>query len=350
VIDRVAPFGPCGRPAPNRVGERYVGFCIGGIGRCTDISGGMDWYIIAGIAAGVLLLVWMLLELRTSRPDGTFVKVHPYRRMLMFALPTRNESVVYFDDYIRAEPLLEYLEEAKSFGANLTHATVAACMVGVSENPRMNQFSVGRRLFRRNNIQISFSMKRQKMNKEARLAAVKMEHKPGETFKGLVERVNGQINVQRSGKKTYTDKEFNLFEVIPRPMLRFAITFLKGLDYYGLLPYSFIENDAMYTSVFVANLGSVGMGAGYHHLYEWGTCPLFVMFGQVDERPVVQDGQVVVGKVLHVRFSYDERIDDGLTARYGIEAVHRALENPRTYLGCLAADGSDARALDHVDS
>jgi hypothetical protein len=102
----------------------------------------------------------------------------------------------------------------------------------------------------------------------------------------------------------------------------------------------------MYTSIFLANLGSLDMDPGYHHLYEWGNCPLFMMVGRIQDRPVVVDGELVVRKTLHIRWSYDERIDDGLNARFGIESVKRALEDPFVFLGCLEADGSDARPLD----
>ena len=45
---------------------------------------------------------------------------------------------------------LEYLEKARDkFGANMTHCLVAACAVALSENPKMNQFVSGRRLYRR---------------------------------------------------------------------------------------------------------------------------------------------------------------------------------------------------------
>ena len=73
---------------------------------------------------------------------------------------------------------------------------------------------------------------------------------------------------------------------------------------------------------------------------------MFMMTGKIEDRPAVVDGQVVVRKTLHIRWSYDERIDDGLNARFGINAVHRALENPFEYFGCLAHDGSDRRPLD----
>jgi hypothetical protein len=51
---------------------------------------------------------------------------------------------------------------------------------------------------------------------------------------------------------------------------------------------------------------------------------------------------------MHIRWSYDERIDDGLSARFGIDSAKHALEHPFEYFGCLAEDGSDARPLDSV--
>jgi hypothetical protein len=304
----------------------------------------MNTWITGGLAglAGLASLV----QLKTSRSDGDLVQIHPFRRMMFYIMPGRNESVVYFDRAVRAEKLEAYLAQAReAFGANMTHTLTAAVGIGLGENPKMNHFVVGRRLYARKGRWVTFSMKRQKLNKQAKLSAVKLEMKDGETFRELVERINQQVNVERSGERTDADKEFDLLNLLPRFGLNGAASLLRTLDYYNILPAFFIKGDGMYTSAFIANLGSVGMGAGYHHLYEYGTCPLFIMVGQVEERPVVEDGKVVVGRVLPIRFSYDERIADGLTARFGIESVARVLEDPFHWLGCVKPDGSDTRPM-----
>lgn len=283
-----------------------------------------------------------------QRPDGTLIPgVHPYRRLMAHIMPTRNESVVYFDTFARAANLMRYLEEAnRSFQADITHCLVGAGAIGMYENPKMNRFVSGRRLYQRNGTYITFSMKRQKLGREAKLSAVKLEVPKGETFRGLCERMNGNVEVERSDKKTSADKEFELFNRLPRAALDLAVKAFKVVDHWNVLPRFFIEQDAMYTSLFIANLGSLGMPAGYHHLYEWGNCPLFMMAGRIEQRALVVDGQVVPTDVIPIRYSYDERIDDGLNARFGIDAVNRALENPYEHFGCLADDGSDAFALD----
>lgn len=293
--------------------------------------------------AAVAAALWTAANAKTSRSDGTLIKnVHPYRRLLFFVMPTRNESVVYWDEYYDAEKLTKYLGKANErFQTNYTHAIIAAVATGLRETPGVNRFVKGRRLYQRDGVHVTFSMKRKKKNTKAKLSAVKMRMDEGETFRELSERINSNINRERSGKKTYSDKEYDIFNLLPRPLLDTAAKALRWLDFHNLLPSEFIRTDGMYTSVFVANLGSLGMTAGHHHLYEWGNCPLFLMFGKVEDRAVVIDGKVVARKMFQVRVSFDERVNDALTCIQGMQVVRRVLEDPEQYLGCLAADGSD---------
>ena len=234
-------------------------------------------------AAGILVV---LAHYKTSRADGVFVKrVHPYRRLMWFVMPTRNECVVYYEDKIRAEKLLEYLEKAKpSLGCNITHAYVAALNVAIAESPTMDQFVIGRRLYKRKERSITFSMKRKAMDKKAKLAVVRMPMRDDESFASLADRINNSIGHQRSGKKTHADKEYQLFDMLPRTFLRFFVWLFHALDYVNLLPHAFTKEDALYTSAVVANLGSLGMDAGFHHLYEWGTSSVFAMVGRGEGR------------------------------------------------------------------
>ena len=84
-----------------------------------DLSALTPWQI-ALIAAAVLIV---LAHYKTSRADGVFIRnVHPYRRLMWFIMPTRNESVVYYEDKIRAEKLIDYLGQTKDrFHCDVTH-------------------------------------------------------------------------------------------------------------------------------------------------------------------------------------------------------------------------------------
>ena len=112
------------------------------------------------ITAIVAFTAWLALHARTRRPDGDLLSVHPYRRLMFYIMPTRT-SQVYFERLIDARPLLAYLDEARTrFGANVTHAAVAASAAGLASTPRMNRFVAGRRLYQRQGTFMTFSMKR----------------------------------------------------------------------------------------------------------------------------------------------------------------------------------------------
>ena len=291
----------------------------------------------------VVVVLWIIAHLKTSRPDGILVsKLHPFRRLMAYIMPTRNESVVYFDQYINADELLSYLEEAKKkFNVDVTHCLVAAAGIIMFKNPKMNRFISGLRLYQRKHVTVTFSMKRKKLNKEAKLTAVKLEISKDSTFRQLCDDIQRKITYERKDVSTSTDKELSLFNSLPRPLLKFAINIARTLDYFNLLPASFIKLDGMFTSMFIANLGSVGMHAGYHHLYEWGNCSSFTMASKIYDRPVFKDGKYVPQKTLHLRFTYDERIEDGHNANDGIQTFVSVLENPYKYLGCLKEDKTD---------
>ena len=304
-----------------------------------------------GLGLGILFLGWVLLQMKTSRPDGEYLpSVHPYRTMMQYVMTTRAESIVFYDLEIPADNLLEYIEEARNrFHVDVTHCLVAATAVGLQQTPEMNRFPIGRRLYQRHGNWITFSMKRKKKKKKAKLATVKKQIPSEMTFEQLCSFLGEEIKVQRSGKETYHDKEYNLLTSLPRPILQFGVNLLRWMDYNNILPGSFIEGDALYTSAFLANLGSINMASAYHHLYEWGNCPLFIMCGKIEERPYVENGELKTRRIIPMRLTYDERIDDGLTANDGIENMRKVLEDPQRYLGCLKEDGSDNIKLGRPD-
>jgi hypothetical protein len=82
-----------------------------------------------------------------------------------------------------------------------------------------------------------------------------------------------------------------------------------------------IDSDPLYTSCFVANLGSVGHDAGFHHLWEHGTCSLFGVMGKVSAGP---DGR----RRMTVCWTYDERIEDGLYSYITIAGIKDRIERP----------------------
>ena len=108
-------------------------------------------YVLEG-----LYLLWLLMSFKTSRPDGTYIKTHPYRRM-MFSSSRRETSRWSTDDYVRRDP--PDLDSRGPREDSLRHHPrrcdgVCARDSGQSEARPLH---LGRRLYQRKETQVSFS-------------------------------------------------------------------------------------------------------------------------------------------------------------------------------------------------
>ena len=53
------------------------------------------------------------------------------------------------------------------------------------------------------------------------------------------------------------------------------------LDYYDKIPKALLDVDPYRTSAYVSNLGSINLEAEYHHLVNWSTNSIFILFNKV---------------------------------------------------------------------
>jgi len=90
-----------------------------------------------------------------------------------------------------------------------------------------------------------------------------------------------------------------------------------------------IDLDPLYTSVYLANLGSVGIDAPFHHLYEWGNASVFAAIGKMRKGIVVgENGTPVVEDVITINYTLDDRITEGIYCAHAIELFKNFAENP----------------------
>ena len=266
-----------------------------------------------------------------TRPDGFRAKdVPPFRRIMPFIMRTRNESAVYFEQEIsldRATDFLDEVSERTGRRATFFHLFLWAAVRTLAARPRLNRFVMGGQVWQRDGIWLSYSAKKSLVD-GAPIVVVKRKFAPDITFEGLLDQVFADLERGRSDEKSHVDKELSLFLRLPGWMLSAGVSLLRLLDDWNLLPASYIDNDPLYASMFVANLGSVRLDSAYHHLYEYGTIPIFAALGRFREVPAVVDGALVSRRVCSIKYSLDERIEDGLYCAAGLEILKRVLEDP----------------------
>jgi hypothetical protein len=278
-----------------------------------------------------LLPLGVIRSILGDRPDGAPAAAPGYRLFMPALMRGRNESIVYFDQRVRVDATEAFLAETRrthpDLHPTLFHVVLWALAQTFDRHPNINRFVAGGRLFQRDGIWLSFTVKTE-LSEQGTLLEVKHRFDPSQSFPDLVRDLRGSIADARGGAEGLADRELDLFLHLP-PALRRGVVRLAGLaNTVGLLPRSFIEGDPFFASAFVTNLGSVGLDAAFHHLYEHGTIPIFCTLGAVHDEVVVDDGEPAVARVATIRFSYDERVEDGLYAAHALETFRTLVEHP----------------------
>ena len=252
------------------------------------------------------------------------------RRIMPFIMPTRNESLVFFDLDIDAKAVDARVAAFKAAGvrASAMHAVVVGAVRVLAERSRLNRFVAGGRLWQRRGIWISFSAKKQKNDKSA-VVVVKKLLDPSLPDVDLARALEGSVVESRSDKESQTDKELKLFLALPVFLLALLAPLVGKLDAWGLLPRFYVDGDPLFSSLFVANLGSLNMDGARHHLYEYGNIPIFCTIGKKKHAFSVDEGGAVVAREVYpLHLTFDERIEDGLYCLQSMELLKQKLEAP----------------------
>ncbi len=267
-----------------------------------------------------------------DRVDGVLVgKLSSYQRILPFIMRTRTEASVYLRQDFDITRTLEYVEEQKAAGRDvpLFHIFLCAAVRTIALRPELNRFVAGRRLYQRKGIWISFIVKKQ-LNEKAASTNAKIRFEPEETLFTIGERIDRHLQFARGTEKTGDEKEMDFFTRFPRWVVQLATRAFQTLDYWGIAPKGMVRADPLYCSLYVANLGSIGLDAPFHHLYDWGTASFFMVIGKVHKAPVVSaEGDPAVRDTATVNFTMDDRVTDGLYSARAIELLKSFVEDPR---------------------
>lgn len=281
--------------------------------------------------------------------DGTDL-----RRIMPYVMRTRTGATVYFDqrvDVRNAERFVRAFNEAHPESrTTLFHVVMWAVRQGLTEYPALNRFVAGGRLYQRKGLWISYSAK-QRMQRGAPLLVLKRRFGPDESFAAMVGAMATQLQSAKfGGARSTVDSELGIILKLPGILRRVVFGAYRGLEALGMFPNAFVENDPLYASIFLTDLGSIGLDPAYHHLYDYGTVGIFGAIGRARNELVgdVNTGRMEKRRMAGIRWSFDERVEDGLYAGYALKHVKKLIEDPVAH-GIAADDPLTRAQLDGVE-
>lgn len=253
--------------------------------------------------------------MRKKRPDGVYIdNINPYTKIMPHIMPKRYDAMNWCKVEVSCNGLDKFLAEQNANGTRYTYynVVVAALVRTLAMRPSLNRFVKNRRIYQHNDITASFAVKKI-LKDDSEDTTVKLHFKGDETIAD-VKKMMDDIIAANTGTKVYNqvDKLAKTITNAPHFMIKFVVGLLNWLDNHNLLPASVIETSPFHNSFFITFMKSIHGDYLYHHCYDFGTTGIFIGMGREKQVPVVEDGEVKVGKVITLGVVCDERFCDGL--------------------------------------
>ncbi len=268
-----------------------------------------------------------------DRKEGRLLRsIPPFSKFIPYIMPQRNDRCVHYEESFEITPVdrrLRALRVQGYKGIGMLHFLIAVYIRCVAMLPAVNRFVVGRRIYARDNIEVVMAVRRSN-NVDETETTIKVQFEPTDTIFDVYRKMNEKIEeIKTSDENNGTEDVAEAISKLPRFLIRFAILILRILDYFGWLPQSLVDVSPFHGSMIITDLGSLRIGPIYHHIYNFGTLPVFIAFGaKRHSYELDRHGNMVDRKLVDMKFTLDERTVDGHYFSQALQAWRYLFEHP----------------------
>ena len=267
-----------------------------------------------------------------DRKEGRRLRtITPLMAFTPFIMIDRNDSCNQFAGAVEISETDRWLRTKRAEGykgLGMVHLFIAAYIRVLCHLPGLNRFVSGQRVYARNTITINMMVKRG-ITVDSEETCAKVDFELTDTIYDVYRKMNDAVEEIRSSDDSGTEKAARILMSTPRLLLKLAVKLIKLADYFDWLPMSLLRVSPFHGSMIITDLGSLGIGPIYHHIYNFGNLPVFLAFG-AKRREVELDrhGQPVEHKYVDYKIVCDERICDGNYYASAFKYLRYYLKNP----------------------
>lgn len=260
----------------------------------------------------------------------------PMEAVSPFIMPSRTGASNIFYSSVDISKCEQLIREKRAEGMKnlgMIHIFMAAYVRVVSQLPGVNRFIRGQRLYARENIEICMAIKKE-LSLNAPESVIKLDLTACDNLDTIYAKLSEELKTNKQiGDQNDMDSVARTLTKLPSILLKMTVGFLKILDYFGLLPRSLTKLSPFHGSMFITNMGSLGMPPIFHHLYDFGNLPMFIAMGaKRSEYFLNKNGETEKRKLIDFSIVCDERICDGHYYASAFKMFRRILEKPEQLL------------------
>jgi pyruvate dehydrogenase E2 component (dihydrolipoamide acetyltransferase) len=219
----------------------------------------------------------------------------------------------------------------------ITHVVTAAIAKAIAAVPEANGVLRFNKIYLRDSIDIGvLVLTDDPKTGEIDLSSAVVRQADKISLVQQLEQLSNQISAIRSGEDKAMKKSKQTVGFIPFMLMNMFLNTVSFLMYTLNLNLSWagMPRDP-FGGAIVTSIGSLGLDTAYVPLVPYSRVPVFIAPGAVKDAAVVEDGQVVSGRVMGIHATFDHRLIDGAHAAKFAKVCKRVLANPFQELDLL---------------
>lgn len=259
-------------------------------------------------------------------------RIRGWRKIATAAWGKPHDPQIYGDLELDASRALSFIERAgRSTGTKITMTTLVgrAIAKALSDHPDLNVRMYRGRFVRRETVDVFFIVS---AGEGSELSGVKVEDADRKSAVEIARELTERAGAIRSGDDVELGKTKKVIGSTPRWLLGTSIkvsTWLttdRDLDLkrVGLPRQAF-------GSTIVSSVGMFGVQRAYAPLAGYYRVPFLVLVGEVTDKPVAIDGEVVIRPMLTLTSTMDHRYIDGYHAARLARSVREYFADPDAF-------------------
>ena len=279
------------------------------------------------------------MTIRSNVPVQRLDRMSAFRKVALGTWQTAYDPSIYGTLKLRMDPALEYIEKFRQkTGRKLTvpHLVARAAAMVLEKCPEANALLRWNRIYLRKNVDVSVLVL---MEDEGQidLSSATLRNADKMTLEDVLDSIQKQAEIIRAKKDPALEQTRQSMKLIPSIFMNVFFKFLSFLLYTLNMDLSrFGLPRDPFGGCVVTSIGSLGLDVGYVPLVPYSRVPIFISPGKIQEEAVVENGEVVVAKVMNLSATFDHRIIDGGHAAVMSKTLRAIFEDPFAHFDDLS--------------
>ncbi len=258
-----------------------------------------------------------------------------FRAIAAAARPAPSDPTIYGALEVRGEKLQAWLKattEAAGTKVTVTHAVARAVGLALRKHSELNGMVRGGSIHLRDSVDVFLQVAIPPEDGEtgkADLSGALVRNADTKSAPELAVELRAKAAAIRRDEDADFKRTKGTLNAVQGFLLR---PLMKLIDFvqYGLnwsLAWAGMPRDP-FGSAMVTSLGMFGVKSAFAPIFPLAHTPLLVLVGAMEDKPIVEDGQIVIATVLNLTASMDHRMIDGWQASRLAVTLKGLLEDP----------------------